>query len=409
MSHAVRVVSLGLAAALAGCAGSSPARQRIDGFTPGELRMIFTLSPLPDPPPDPTNGVGDNPDAARLGQFLFFDRGLSAGNRVSCASCHDPTKGWTDGRPVPSDDLRHVPSLLNVAYQRWFFWDGRADSLGSQALQPIEGPREMGGSRGEVARRIREDSELEVAYRRVFGPLPEESVEATDRIFSNVGKAIAAFERKLISRNSPFDAYVAALRSGDAIGRESYPEAGRRGLKLFVGRANCVLCHTGPTFSDKEFHDLGLPPDLPPGREDSGRFGGIDRLLRDPFNATGRFSDAPDGGRGLPTAFLVNSDRFKGAFKTPGLRNVALIAPYFHRGQFQSLEQVVQFYSTLEDPRPGRKSPDGGPPQGHGSLVRLNLSRSEIADLVAFLKTLTGTRIEPALTHAPASPVLTAR
>jgi cytochrome c peroxidase len=409
MSHGVRAAAWGLAAALAGCARPSPAEQRIDGFTPRELRIIFTLSPLPDPPPDPTNAVGDNPAAARLGQFFFFDRGLSAGNRVSCASCHDPAKGWTDGRSVPSDGLRHVPSLFNVAYERWLFWDGRADSLFSQALQPIEQPREMGGSRGEVARRIRENPELAAAYREVFGPLPEESVGSTDRIFSNVGKAIGAFERKLISRNSPFDAYVAALRSGNPIGRGAYPEAGRRGLKLFVGRANCVLCHNGPTFSDKEFHDLGLPDDLPPGREDTGRFGGIEQLLRDPFNATGRFSDAPNGGRGLPTAFLVNSDRFKGAFKTAGLRNVAITSPYFHRGQFRSLEQVVQFYSTLEDPRPGPKAPAGAPPRGHGSLVPLNLTGSEIANLVAFLKTLTGAGLHPELTHAPASPLLTAR
>jgi cytochrome c peroxidase len=395
--------------ALAGCALPPAAERRMDGFTPRELRIIFTLSPLPDPPPDPTNAVADNPAAARLGQFLFFDPGLSAGNRVSCATCHDPARGWTDGRSVPGDGLRHVPSLLNVAYERWFFWDGRADSLFSQALQPIEQPREMGGSRKEVARRIREDSELAAAYREVFGPLPEESVESTDRIFSNVGKAIAAFERKLISGNSPFDAYVAALRSGDAIGRRSYPKASRRGLRLFVGRANCVLCHKGPTFSDQEFHDLGLPDDLPAGREDTGRFGGIERLLQDPFNATGKFSDAPDGGRGLPTAVLVNSDRWKGAFKTPGLRNVAITAPYFHRGQFRTLEQVVQFYSTLEDPRPGRKAPADGPPRGHGTLVPLNLSGSEIADLVAFLKTLTGTGIDPELTHPPGSPHLTAR
>jgi cytochrome c peroxidase len=402
-------MALGLAAVLAGCARPSPAEQRIDGFTPRELRILFTLSPLPDPPPDPTNVVADNPVAARLGQFLFFDPGLSAGSRVSCASCHDPAKGWTDGRSVPSDDLRHVPSLLNVAYERWFFWDGRADSLFSQALQPIEQPREMGGSRRDVARRIREHSELAAAYRQVFGPLPEESVQSTDRIFSNVGKAIAAFERKLIRRNSPFDAYVAALRSGDTIGRRAYPESSRRGLKLFMGRANCVLCHKGPTFSDKEFHDLGLPDDLPPGRVDTGRFGGIEQLLRDPFNATGKFSDAPDGGRGLPTAFLVNSESFKGAFKTAGLRNVAITAPYFHRGQFRSLEEVVQFYSTLEDPRPNRKTPGGSPPRGHGILVPLNLSGSEIADLVAFLKTLTGTKIDPELTHAPASPLVTAR
>jgi cytochrome c peroxidase len=409
MSTGVRAAALGLAAALAGCAGPSPAEEPIDGFTPRELRMILTLSPLPDPPPDPTNAVADHPAAARLGQFLFFDTGLSAGNRVSCASCHDPSKGWTDGRSVPSDGLRHVPSLFNVAYERWLFWDGRADSLFSQALQPIEGPGEMGGSRGEVARRMRDVPQLAAAYREVFGALPEESALSTDRIFSNVGKAIAAFERKLISRNSPFDAYVAALRSGDAVGRAAYPDAGRRGLKLFVGRAHCVLCHKGPTFSDKEFHNLGLPDDLPPGREDSGRFGGIERLLRDPFNATGKFSDAPDSGRGLPTSSLVNSDRFRGAFKTAGLRNVALTAPYFHRGQFRSLEQVVQFYSTLEDPRPGRKAPEGGPPRSHGSLVPLHLSESQIADLVAFLKTLTGTPIPPELTHAPASPQLLAR
>jgi cytochrome c peroxidase len=379
-----RIAALGLAAALAGCAGSPGAARGAHGFTARELDIILTLSPLPDPPPDPTNAVADNPAAAHLGRFLFFDRGLSPDKRLSCASCHDPAKDWSDGRTIPSATSRHVPSLWNVAYARWFFWDGRADSLGSQALQPIENPRELGGSREEVEHRIRADAALAAAYQSVFGPL-----ESTDRIFSNVGKAIAAFERKLISRNSPFDAYVAALRSGDRKARRAYPKPARRGLKLFVGRAGCVLCHNGPTFSDKEFHALEAPDDS----QDLGRFDGIPLLLRDPFNGLGKFSDAPEGGRRLPTAFLANSEGFRSAFKTPGLRNVARTAPYFHRGQFKSLEQVVKFYSA-----------------GNGTTLRpLNLSESEIADLVAFLRTLTGSPIDPELLQAPASSGVSAR
>jgi cytochrome c peroxidase len=384
-----RIAALGVAAALAGCAGSPKATSRgTHGFTGHEIDLILTLSPLPGPPTDPTNAVADNPAAAHLGRYLFFDRGLSLDRRASCATCHDPAKDWTDGRTIPSASSRHVPSLWNVAYGRWFFWDGRVDSLWSQALQPIENPRELGGSREAVAHRIRGDAALSAAYQAVFGPLPAESPESTDRIFSNVGKAIAAFERKLISRSSPFDAYVAALRSGDKKARRAYPKEARRGLKLFVGRAGCILCHSGPTFSDKEFHALGAPDDLPAGVEDLGRFDGIPLLLRDPFNGFGPFSDAPDGGRRLPTASLINSDRWKGAFRTPGLRNVAKTAPYFHRGQFESLEQVVRFYSA-----------------GSGTVLpRLNLSASEIADLVSFLRTLTGEPIDPELMRAPSSP-----
>lgn len=397
--------------------------ERQGELTPEEARRVLLHSPLAPPPADPTNRVAGDPAAARLGQSLFFDGRLSSNGRVACATCHDPARGWSNGERRGKGlgtTARHVPALWNTAYNRWYFWDGRADTLWAQALQPLEAREEMGGDRLAVVRTLAGDPALSSAYEEVFGPLPDlaalpprarpvpgeprhalrlawESIPAArrdeiNRAFANAGKALAAYERRIVSADAPFDAFAAALRRGDRRAmRAALSAPARRGLKLFVGRGNCILCHSGPNFTDGEFHNLRLPEDTSQPL-DSGRYEGTDKLLADEFNSAGRYSDDP-GQRKVK--FLVPSAQSWGQFKTPSLRNVAQTAPYTHDGVFASLEEVMRFYSTLED----------AAPMGHHDesiLTPLSLDEREIADLVAFLHSLTGEPLPAELVRPPA-------
>jgi cytochrome c peroxidase len=401
-------------------------------FTADELARIYRRSPLGELPADPTNGVADSALAAALGQFLFFDTRLSANGEVACATCHQPARGFSDGRALAKGlaaGRRNTPSLLNVALNHWFFWDGRADSLWSQALQPLEGPREAGGDRLNIAHLVAADAALGAAYQRVFGALPPladtgrfpphgrpdpdpgspmaeawqamtmADRTAVNRVFSNLGKAIEAYERKLISGAAPFDTYVEGRRIGDSSKEAALSPAAARGLKLFVGAANCHACHTGPALSDGEFHNLGLP--LLPGEEpDPGRAGGMRLLRADVFNAASPFSDEPAGTAKLRLGILPAPQSQLGAFKTPSLRNVALTAPYMHDGRFADLPEVLEFYAA-----PKAASPLNlvGTRDANLTLVP-HLTTEESADLVAFLQALTGTPPPPSLTEPPPEP-----
>ena len=401
-------------------------------YTPSELAAIYRHSPLSALPADPTDAYADNAEAAKLGQFLFFDRRLSANGRVSCATCHQPARAFTDGRKLARGiavGTRNTPSVIDAAFGQWFFWDGRADSLWSQALQPFENPREAGTDRLHVAHMIYGDPRLRAAYGRLFGPLPaledfrrfpaharpdangQLSVgrawagmtvadrDAINRLFSNLGKSIEAYERQLHDRGSAFDRYVAALRGGDAAGQNVISAAAKRGLKLFVGSANCELCHAGPTFSDGQFHNLGLPV-LSGKAPDTGRSAGIRLLTANPFNGVGPFSDDRTGTASNRIAYLPSPHSQLGAFKTPDLRNVALTAPYMHDGRFATLSQVLDFYAE-------------GKAASHGRLVGIReetanlvppLNDRQKSDLIAFLETLTGDPLPHSLTQAPSRP-----
>jgi len=396
----------------------------------GDARSILLeLSPVPAPPPDPTNAVYENPAAALLGQALFYDARLSADGTVSCATCHQPGKSWTDGRQLGmglASVARHTMTLWNVAYNRWFFWDGRKDTLWSQALGPLEDAREHGTSRLAILHLLAEDAGYARAYREVFGALPEldlahlpregrpvagepehphqlawdtldaEAQEAVTRAFVNVGKAIAAFERRLVSRDAPFDRYVASLRANDAAGIAAYDESARRGAELFVGKARCVFCHDGPNLTDLEFHDNRVPVAELGG--DPGRKLGIKRLRLDPLNSRSVFADdAGETGKRKITQLVADSHAGK-QFKTPTLRNVARTAPYMHEGQLASLDDVVRFYDTLEN---------ATPEVGNERLIQpLALSAEERADLVAFLESLTDESLPPELLAPPPQPSL---
>jgi cytochrome c peroxidase len=388
-----------LAATLLLAAWPVPSPADVD-LTPEEVRKALALSPLPPPPRDETNAVADDPAAARLGQFLFFETRLSGDGRFSCASCHDPARSFTDGRRVfeaAGRGTRHTLSLWNVAYNRWLFWDGRADSLWSQALKPIEHPREMAGDRRRVASLVRTDPRLRVAFESVFGPLGSaEDDGAANEVFARVGKALEAYERRLVSRRAPFDVFVEGLRERSAEKRAALSESAERGLRLFVGRGNCRVCHAGPNFSDGEFHDIGLAgsSELAP---DPGRYAGIGLLLRDEFGAGGDHSDDRRGPRAHSSRFLVASFENLGQMKTPTLRNVATTAPYMHQGQFATLADVLRHYSTVDPPPLSNAARE--------TLLRpLHLTEQETADLVAFLESLTDTSVDPALLAKPDAP-----
>ena len=383
----------------------------VDIFTKREWAIIQRLSPLPaTPPPNPTNRVADDPQAAKLGQMLFFDERLSKDGTVACATCHSPFHGFADVEATSlgaGRGTRNAPTLLNVAYNKWQFWDGRSDSLWSQALIALEGEKEQAGTRLQYAhliKRLYQDD-----YETVFGPLPNledtnrfpshgkpgdvqfDNMSETDKIsintvFANIGKVIEAYERLLISWNAPFDQYVAG--DVNAIGIEA-----KRGLKIFIGKGVCILCHDNSNFTDNDFHNLGVPQgELP---EDTGRYDGIKQLLDNPFNGGGTYSDDPEVPQRI-LDFLEPTQQHKGQFKTPTLRNVELTAPYFHTGDFPTLESIIEFNNA------------GGVPSGfvgmrEGTLEPLNLSEQEAKDLVEFLLTLTG---ESPLEHLSIKPNL---
>ncbi len=400
----------------------------IEGFTPEELRAVLKLSPLPDPPPDPTNEFADDPRAARLGQYLFFDQRFSASGDVACSTCHQPELAFADGKPfgeargksgTPLE--RHTLSLYNVAYQRWWFWDGRADTLWSQALRPLEDPREHATSRLAIAHALDDDRRLKGAYETIFGPLPELGAEsrfprsgrpgdpewaamapadqlAIDRVFVNFGKALAAYERRLLSRSAPFDDFIAGVRSGNLDQQRTLSPLAREGLRLFVGEARCVLCHSGPTFSDREFHDNRVPTRSGEPRRDAGRHGGVPIVLADPFNGIGGFSDAPEGASQDKLRYLLRTGDGWSEFKTPTLRNVAQSPPYMHQGQFATLDDVLEYYNTLEQAVPSH-SPER-------TLSPIRLSAEALSALREFLLSLTDVRLDAALLRQPETPDL---
>jgi cytochrome c peroxidase len=298
-------------------------------------------------------------------------------------------------------------TVLDSAHQSWLGWDGRADSLWSQALQPIERDIELGSSRRAALARVSADPMLREKWKAAFGDAPPPSDEPNERhvdaAFAKLGKAIAAYERRLATGPSAFDRWVATWKeSGGAAALKAHglmSDSALRGLALFVGRAGCWQCHGGPMLSDGEFHTLGAPgrPERGGGvSSDAGRYGGVDVLKSSPFTAAGSHSDAPDGERAKVVQSLVRVPDQFGAMRTPSLRHAGLGGPYFHEGQFDSLEDVVRFYSTLE----GAQSLDHHQEQ---VLARLDLSPQESADLVAFLRSAAGTPPPSTWTSDPSS------
>lgn len=350
-------------------------------WTADELRILASLSPLGTPPPSRGNAHADDEQAAELGRDLFFDEGFSRNGRVSCATCHVPHRYFTDGRPVAfgiTRGTRNTPTILGAQWSTFLGWDGHTDSLWAQSLSALLAPAEHDVSPNDVASRV-ETHHLRT-YEAVFGPLSQHgrSPETDERIFVNVGKALEAYMRRLQPGPAPFDAYVAALQSGDPTGGEHLSPAAERGLRDFV-RAGCVSCHHGPLLTDGEFHNLGLSPSIGVSDLHTGRTYGARAVKVSRYRCGSRFSDAV---RCETLRFLdPEFEDFEGAFKTPTLRNVEQTGPYMHTGQLTSLEAVIELYRTLpESSRVGRRDPQLRP-----------LGRSvSTHDVAAFLRALTG-------------------
>ncbi len=351
-------------------------------FTPRDRAKIESLSPIPAPLPRPTNAFADNPQAAALGKELFFDAGLSADGKRSCATCHDPQKHFTDGKRFADGigsgpgGTRNVPSIESVPWQTWFFWDGRADSAWAQAAGPIRNPIEMANTAAGVRERV--ISAHLAAWTPVFGEVPEDP----DATLAMVGKAIEAFERTISPGPARFDQYVADIRSAGSSSVLTPQEA--HGLEIFIDDG-CTNCHSGPLFTDGSFHNIGVPQ-VAHGGLDPGRALGAIQVKQDPFNCVGVFADpGPTGPADCPELRFLDTSfpDWPLAFKTPSLRNVTKTAPYMHDGSFATLDAVLMFYSELP----------GIPLVGHRELTLqpLRLSGGDRADLIAFLGTLEGT------------------
>ena len=362
-------------------AAASAANGAAPALTEAEVRAILSHGPWPAQwARDPSNRVSGNPDAIELGERLFFERRLSVNGEISCSRCHLPERNWSDGLPraVGLEEVdRNTPSIVNARTQRWFGWDGAHNSLWAQSIRPILDARELGASAAHVAKLLRGDRDLSCRYRRTFGSAP--GVE-DERVLVDAAKALAAFQETLVSGHTAFDEFRDALARGDKAAPALYPEPAQRGLRTFIGKGSCNMCHAGPAFTNGEFHDTGIPFFIRPGQVDAGRHGGIKRLLGNRMNLLGPYNDDAKRSSAVGTRHVALEHRNFGEFKVPSLRNLALTAPYMHNGSLATLRDVVKHYSEI--------SPDRLHSDGEAILKPLRLTEWEIEDLIAFLESL---------------------
>ncbi len=327
--------------------------------TPDTVKtLIGSLGPLPVPDDNPMTQA-----KVDLGKRLFQDYRLSGDGTLACQSCHNPTHSYghstTLGPAFTSQQAaRNAPGLVNVAFNLPLGWDGRGGSLDKQALGTISNVLQMNHDSELLAEQLRGDEGYRRAFRRAFG---EENPTPL-----RISQALATFLRTLVFDDSPLDRYMAGRL-------DALDDAQKRGLALFLGKANCMACHRGPTLTDNQFHNLGVADNHVvnnPAAMATVRFDAHQSGIKDWAELKG------DPGRELVTK--ETGDR--GRFRTPGLRNVEQSAPYMHNGALANLEDVVAFYNRGGGDNPGKSR----------LLQPLNLSDEEQQDLVIFLKALTG-------------------
>lgn len=398
--------ALAMAIALAHHLAGAQAAPEADNWSAAERAQLSTLhiDRLPAAPADPSNAVERLPAAAALGKRLFFDTRLSGNGKVACATCHIPERQFQDGRQLGQGvgtGIRRTMPIADSHGHPWFFWDGRKDSLWSQALGPLEDPNEHGGNRTAYARVVQQyyRSDYEVLFhalpsldgvpanagpngtpaeRAAWEALSEVQRGALTRVFANIGKAIAAYEATLHHGPARLDQYVAATMAGAPEAATLFSAAEKRGLRLFIGKGQCITCHGGPLLTDHSFHNTGVVPH-DAGQPETGRAAAVARVLQDPFNCLGRYSDAAPRDC-AELQFIARDDPLMvGAFKTPSLRNVAERAPYMHAGQLATLTDVLRHYAAA--PRAA---------VGKSERRPFALSEQEIGDLASFLGTLSG-------------------
>jgi cytochrome c peroxidase len=347
-------------------------------FTEAEINTILSHGPWPlRQPKDPSNRASGNPEAADFGMRLFFDQRLSGTGEISCARCHVADHSWTDSLRRGSgmaEVERNTPTLMNLHAQRWFGWDGSADSLWSQNLRPIVDKRELGATPRHVARLVREDQQFSCRYGKTFGTAPSPTND--ESVFVDVGKALAAFVETLVSGHTPFDRFRDALARGQKLAPGEYSEPAQRGLKIFIGKGGCTGCHSGPNFTGGEFFNTGLTN----GKNDAGRFAAIRQVASSRFNLMGPYNDDRTGASAEHTRRVALEKPDYGAVKVPTLRNLVLTGPYGRDGSIDTLADVVRHYSGIDPVR--LRAKDGAPAQP------LNLTQREQADLVVFLESL---------------------
>ena len=374
---AARTALLASAFILLAAAASPPI-----SFDEDEVALILSHGPWPIATnPDPSNRLSGRPAAIAYGKTLFESNDLSADRQRSCASCHQENLSYTDGLPRAVGNGRsdrNTPPLLNMRLNRWFGWDGKSDNLWAQSITPILNARELGMTPGTLKIRMENSPMLANGYHNTFGVAP--AGHDAETVMVNIAKAMAAFQETIVSGKSPFDAFRDAQASEDAAGIAAYPDAAKRGLKLFIGKGRCDLCHFGANFTNGEFHDIGLPHRPEPGRVDKGRYGGIQQLRKSRFNLLGPHNDDKLRATAGFTRRVQLTPRNWGEFRVPSLREVARTAPYMHDGSKATLEDVIDHYSEIPEDRLHQ--------DGEKLLKPLNLTDTEKADLLAFLKTL---------------------
>lgn len=386
-----------------------------DGWSPEELATIASmrLSQAGPVPADPSNAYEGSAGARELGRAVFQDPRFSANGRVSCATCHAAGTQFTDTLPraqgIGTGDRRTMP-IMGAIGSPFLFWDGRKDSLWSQALGPLEDAREHGSSRVATVRLLA--SHYREQYEAAFGALPdvralpqsasplgaepernawarmpEAQRISVNRAFANLGKAIAAYERTITYGESRFDRYAEALASGDPSGQHLLSPQEVRGLRAFIGRGQCVTCHNGPQLTDHAFHNTGVP--LTSGVAGRGRAEGVRKLLRDEFNCLGSYSDARPAQCTELLYLEADDSSLAGSFRTPSLRNVALRPPFMDAGQFATLEEAVRHYQRAPEAGTGRSEITSRAFRNPDRIV-IRLSKSDVRDIVAFLSSLSG-------------------